>query len=118
VLPAAGEADYYFLSFSGNTDIPNYRPSIQITSANPTAATFVFTLYNDSNCSQLEGHFAGCGGPYAQQWDVAYDHSFDNVTEGGSTIQVGNNGTIFIKVWQTSGSPGCTPYTLTISNHT
>jgi hypothetical protein len=112
VLPAAGGADWFVVTFLGSADPQKtYHPSV-VLSGDPG---IVFDVY--PTCS---GVALGCGegGQCVGKttWEVFY-------TEGDSTglawepiPPVGNAGQVYIKVYRSTGSSTCDPFSLSVTN--
>ena len=119
-LPGS-EADWFTVSFSTDTDI-SFHPSVTLTAA----AGIVFDIYTSCSgggsspdiCKNEGGNSVGL-----TSWDVTYTCQ----TQSPSCTTVNNNnfqaitfvGTIFIKVYRSSGTPTTcaeTAFTVNVSN--
>lgn len=106
-LPNAGSEDWFEVAFPDNTNLADYHPKIALTSADPN---IVFLVYS-STCSG--GQPFGCGN--VTTWETSYT-ALANTSEGGTLINIGTGGTVFVEVYRPSGTATCDQYTITFSD--
>jgi hypothetical protein len=112
-LPAAGQEDWFTVTFTGNT-MGGYHPHVFL-SSNP-GGIFKIDIYQNCTPSALGCGIEGGSSVNLTDWEVFY-----NVFNGGSPgfqpiPPVGAGGTIFIRVRRTTGGLSCVGYTLNAQN--
>jgi len=106
-LPAAGDHNWFEVAFPDNGNLGAYHPKISLSSTDPNIVFLVFS----STCSG--GQPFGCGN--ATTWETSYTANA-NLSEGGTLINIGTGGTIFVAVYRPSGVGTCDQYTITFSD--
>jgi hypothetical protein len=118
-----GSADWYEVTFTGNTNLANFHPAITITGGDGA----VFDVY--SNCS---GAVLGCGDTGNSTGRISWETQYtcqnnnppcsitDTLSGEGTGFQPIQVSTVYIKVYRTSATPPATcadaTFTLNISN--
>ena len=130
VLPLAGGENWFVVTFTGNGST-SYHPRIQISASGGDALRF--DVLTSCAGGGLPCSVEGGSSTNRTIWEVQYANGSPSGIGCGSATTpcnstcvctspfqpippVGNNGTVFIRVFRASGAVTCNAYTLTVAN--